>query len=377
MRARPGDLQLFHGAVTLYARSSFTISEGIPLRYRLDGSLFNLRRLQARTRTAIDHVFELQYADDTALVSHSPGGLQRLLDGMTDAYTRAGLVVNTRKTEILQQSGRSGGVQHGFHIGGAPLANVDRFTYLGSVLSKAHDLTNEVQRRIHLASAAFGRLSHRVFLNRDLTIKTKVAVYNAVCVSTLVYGCEAWTAHRRHIHILERFHISCLQRILRLHWRDKVPHVEIRRRADCPSMEVILATRQLRWTGHVIRMPSNRLPRRALYGELAEGRRSVGGQFKRFKDHIKATLKKCGLDPAQLEDAAADRTRWRGACRAGAVHFQRELDRGAEERRARRHAAAAAAPVPVLDPALRCPTCGRQCLSRIGLHSHMRTHPTG
>ena len=296
---------------------------------------------------------------------------------MTNTYKRAGLVVNTRKTEILQQTDRAGNDQHVFHVEGAPLANVDRFTYLGSVLSKAHDLTDDVQRRVHLASAAFGKLSHRVFLNRDLTVKTKVAVYRAVCISTLVYGCEAWLAYRRHIKILERFHISCLQQILRLHWRDKVPHTEIRQRADCPSMEAIIAERQLRWTGHVIRMPSNRLPRRALYSELAEGRRSAGGQFKRFSDKLKTTLKKSGLDPAQLEATATDRAGWRGACRSGIAHLQSGLDRGAEERRARRHAAAAALPASAPDPALRCPTCGRQCLSRIGLRSHQRVNPSG
>jgi len=57
-------------------------------------------------------------------------------------------------------------------------------------------------------------------------------------------------------------------------------------------MEAIIAERQLRWIGHVIRMPENRLPRRVLYGELKEGRRSAGGQHKRFKDCLKATLKK-------------------------------------------------------------------------------------
>jgi len=41
---------------------------------------------------------------------------------------------------------------------------------------------------------------------------------------------------------------------------DKIPHVEIRHRAHCLSMEAIMAERQLRWTGHVIRMPENRLP---------------------------------------------------------------------------------------------------------------------
>jgi len=92
-----------------------------------------------------------------------------------------------------------------------------------------------------------------------------MAVYRAVCVSTLLYGCEAWVLYGRHIKTLEQFHISCLQRMLRLHWWDILPHVEIRQRAHCLSMEAIIAERQLRWTGNVIRMPENRLPRRVLY----------------------------------------------------------------------------------------------------------------
>ena len=115
-----------------------------------------------------------------------------------------------------------------------------------------------------------------------------MAVCKAVCVSTLLCGCEAWVLYRRHIKTLEQFHISCLHRMLRLHWWDKIPHVEIRHRVHCLSMKAIIVERELRWTGHVIRMPENRLPRRVLYGELTEGRRSTGGQFKRSKDCLKA-----------------------------------------------------------------------------------------
>jgi len=44
------------------------------------------------------------------------------------------------------------------------------------------------------ASSAFGRLTKRVFLNHNLAIPTtKVAVYRAVCVSVMLYGCETWT----------------------------------------------------------------------------------------------------------------------------------------------------------------------------------------
>jgi len=49
--------------------------------FRLDGNLFKQRRLNSQSKTTVTHSYELQYADDTALVSHTADGLQKLLDG--------------------------------------------------------------------------------------------------------------------------------------------------------------------------------------------------------------------------------------------------------------------------------------------------------
>ena len=60
------------------------------------------------------------------------------------------------------------------------------------------------------------------------------------------------------------------------------------------SVHSVLKLAQLRWTCHVIRMPDERLPKRVsvvAYGELQEGKRSQGGQKKRYKDTLKASLK--------------------------------------------------------------------------------------
>ena len=110
-----------------------------------------------------------------------------------------------------------------------------------------------------------------MFLNHNLAIPTKVAVYKAVCVSVLLNGCEAWTPYRRHIKTLEAFHIRCLQTILDVRWWQKVSHVELFSKANITPVEHLLVQRQLRWLGHVIRLPDNRLPRRLLYGELLQG----------------------------------------------------------------------------------------------------------
>ena len=57
------------------------------------------------------------------------------------------------------------------------------------------------------------------------------------------------------------------------------------------SVHTLMKLTQLKWTGHVTRMPDERLPKKVLYGELQEGKRSQGGQTKRYKDTLKASLK--------------------------------------------------------------------------------------
>jgi len=269
---------LFVAAVMTIAKQNINPADGVQISYRLDGNLFNLRRLQAKTLVTVEAIHELQYADDTAFVSSSPDGLQRTINAVAEAYSRSGLAINTGKTEVLNMCQPP---IPALLINQQPLKNVEEFTYLGSVLSNTNDLSSEVQRRIGLASASFGRLSHRVFMNRNLTIKTKVSVYKAVCLSILLYGSESWVLYRRHLNKLEAFHTSSLQRILGVKWWHKVPHTEIRNRACIDPIETILSQRQLRWLGHTIRMPANSLPRKILYSELAEGSRRVGGQKKK------------------------------------------------------------------------------------------------
>ena len=212
-----------------------------------------------------------------------------------------------------------------------------------------------------------------MFGSQSLTIHTKIAVHNTIVISTILYGCETWVPYRRHIRLLESLHIRRFQLILGLRSWHKVTHSEIRSMAGISSIESMLIHRQLRWVGHIIKMPHSRLPHCVLYRQLRLCHRGVGGQKKRFKDHIKSIHKKCNIPLSRLETLASNRATWQSTCAFGMSCFDDEYDRAAALRRGHRHQHA-----PVLctipDSVHQCQLCGRQCLSRIGLLSHSRTH---
>ena len=83
----------------------------------------------------------------------------------------------------------------------------------------------------------------------------------------------------------------------------------------------MLRKTQLRWAGHIVRMPDERMPKRILHGELMTGARSHGGQMKRFKDSLKAFLKDFGIDHNLWEKTAQNHAAWRGVINKGAAAY--------------------------------------------------------
>ena len=209
----PCGLNKVYLILTLVSHCDLQSSDCVGIEYLLGGGLFNLRCLQSKTKTSSAVISALQYADDAAFPILTADGLQRSLDVMSLAYLHAGLIINTTKTEILSSSSPDA---PNFSISGNQFNNSENFAYLGSILSFSGDLRNEIKRRINLASSAFCRLSKHVFGNQNLTIHTKIAVYDAVIISTILYGCETWVPFCRHIRLLEYFHIWHLQLILGL-----------------------------------------------------------------------------------------------------------------------------------------------------------------
>lgn len=71
---------IFLICVTQLLHKEIEDNSGVSVVYSLDGSLFNSRRLQATTELHRVRILELQYADDCALVAHTPENLQTVLN---------------------------------------------------------------------------------------------------------------------------------------------------------------------------------------------------------------------------------------------------------------------------------------------------------
>jgi len=144
--------------------------------------------------------------------------------------------------------------------------------------------------------------------------KLKLKVYKAVVMTILLYACETWTVYVKHARRLNKFHINCLRRLLRITWQDMILDTEVLKRAGLQSSNALLKKAQLRRAGHVIGMSDERLPKRLLCGELSEGRRfrATGGQRKRYKDYLKSSLKAFESNNESWESLAAKR----GTCTA-------------------------------------------------------------
>ena len=91
-------------------------------------------------------------------------------------------------------------------------------------------------------------------------------------------------------------------------------------------------------------MPNERLPKKILYGEVQVGKRSHGGQKKRYKDTLKASLTDFNIPTESWEQIAQDRAKWWVLIRRDAGEYEAKRFSEAEQKRVQRKARHKASP---------------------------------
>ena len=136
-----------------------------------------------------DRLSDLDFADGIALLDNTWNGIKEITDKVQKEAARVGLAINPEKTKIMK-IGKCQEVDK-VTIDGRPIDEVEDFCYLGSTLTADSSCDKEIRIRIGKANAAFGKLE-KIWKNNGCSVKIKIRLYEAVVMSTLLYGAETW-----------------------------------------------------------------------------------------------------------------------------------------------------------------------------------------
>ena len=146
---------------------------------------------------------------------------------------------------------------------GESLESVYQFDYLGCRFTSDGDDAADMRHRMAIAGERSRSLDY-LWRDNRLPRSLKLRLYSASVCSTLTHGSEAWMLTPRALATLNGFNSRQLHRITGRSYRDE---------ATKPSYDLLTAvrTRRHHWLGHILRMPADRLVRRAV---LALGQRA-------------------------------------------------------------------------------------------------------
>ena len=134
-------------------------------------------------------------------------------------------------------------------------------------------------KKVRIGKAAavslFGKM-RKVWRNSNVSLKVNTRLYEAIILSTLLYGADVWPLTATLTKSLDAAHHRWQRSMLGISWKDRITNVEVRVRTGQQTMDNILRERRLRWLGQVFRMDHKRIPQQALYWQVPGYKRGPG-----------------------------------------------------------------------------------------------------
>ncbi|KAI3373860.1 hypothetical protein L3Q82_022440 [Scortum barcoo] len=193
-------------------------------------------------------------------------------------------------------------------VGGEVLPQVEEFKYLGVLFTSEGKMEREIDRRIGAASAVMRSVYRTVVVKKELSRKAKLSIYRSIYVPTLTYGHELWVmTEKGQDRWIQAAEMSFLRRVAGCSLRDRVRSSVTREELGVEPLLLHIERSQLRWLGHLFRMPPGRLPRE-VFQACPTGRRPRGRPRTRWRDYAsRLAWERLGVPPEELEEVSGVR----------------------------------------------------------------------
>ena len=250
----------------------------------------------------------LSFADDLVMFAKNQRDLETNINILNRELSKRGMKINSKKTKTMVISREP--KQHKIRLDNEILEQVNSYKYLGVMIGANGSLREEITQRVGKASKVYGQLGQSFINKRELTVKTKLSIFNSIYCPTLMYGSESWTLENRDKSRLQATEMKFLRRTFGKTKRDKIRNTTIRDRAKTISLEEKIERNQLRWYGHVCRMAENRIPKQ-IFECKQEGKLPRGRPKKMWIEVISENVEKRGCKLNEAKKRSSDRTKWR------------------------------------------------------------------
>lgn len=264
------------------------------------------------------NITDLRYADDTALLAENETKLQEIITKVNEEGERMGMKINARKTKTMVISRKNITPKTRITVDGIELEQVNKFIYLGHLITEDGKSDADIKRRIEIAKSTFIKMS-KTLTCRKITLNTRKRLMKCYVWSTLLYGAETWSISKAMLHKIRSFEMWCIRKMLKIPWTDRVTNEEAIRRWDSrKELEAVIMKKKTSYCGHILRR-TNGLQKILLEGHV-EGVRERGRQRLTWLDNIKNWT---GYNYQQLTRKAQDREGWKSMI----VNRERERER--------------------------------------------------
>ncbi|KAF7642406.1 hypothetical protein LDENG_00258420 [Lucifuga dentata] len=170
-------------------------------------------------------------------------------------------------------------------VRGDSLPQTEEFKYLGVLFTSEDRMEREVDRWIGEASEVLQMLYQTVVVKRELSQKARLSIYQSIYVPILTYGHELWVTTKRTRSRIQAAEMRFLCRVSGLTLRDRVRSSDIQEGLRVELLLLHIERSQLRWFGHLIRIPPGRLPRE-VFQACPTGKRPQGRPRTHWRDYI-------------------------------------------------------------------------------------------